>query len=91
MVFSIQKLIVFSAGGWSSIPQRVNWQGCRDFLVHISKQFIISRTVEPGFWRREFLLIYFGGDELMQGLSTGRLAVRELQKDFDLSTGQLSR
>ena len=24
-------------------------------------------------------------------LSTGRLAVREMQKDFDLSTGQLSR
>ena len=42
-----------------------------------------------------FLLINFVGDELMQGQnfdpSTGRLAVTEMQKNFDLSTVQLSR
>ena len=39
----------------------------------------------------ELLLINFGEDELMQRRTTGRLAVREMQEDFDLSTGQLSQ
>ncbi len=39
----------------------------------------------------EFLLIGKDNEGTNFDLSTGRLAVREMLNDFDLSTGQLSR
>ncbi len=54
-----------------------------------------SITVEPGILALEFFTSFFaykfGGNELRQGRTLTPQQVREMQKDFDFSTGQLSR
>ncbi len=59
---------------------------------------VILDNVEPEFWRWSFSRVFaykfwWGGanEGTNFDLPTGRLAVREMQKDFDLSTGQLSQ
>ncbi len=51
-------------------------------------------TVKPGFWCwsfHEFFAYKFGGNKLMQGRTLTPQQVLEMQKDFDLSAGRLSR